>query len=490
MPGGGGGPGGSGGAAGAGGVDGGGTLQLVQTTPADIASDVPTDIVITSEFDSALNEATVTTSSFSVRRDGDAEVGGTVTVSATTATFMPARVLGLLSTYTATLTTAIESVSGQTLDMNQAWTFRTRDGQWGDPLLIEINNAGRAREPQVALDPNGNAVAVWAQSDGTRDNIWANRFTPDAGWSLAELIETDNAGAAQNPQVALDPNGNAVAVWSQSDGTRNNVWANRYTRAAGWSVAELIETDNDQGAIGPQVALDSNGNAIAVWTLSGSGMNESIWANRFTPAAGWGVAERIDTGDLGTASRAHVAADPDGNAVALWYQWDGARNNVWANRYTPSGGWGVAELIESDNAGAAQNPQVALDPNGNAVAVWSQSDGTRDNIWANRFTPDAGWGLAELIETDNAGRGVGAKVSLDPNGNAVAVWYQSDGTRDNIWANRFTPDAGWGVAELIETDDAGGAFVPQVALDPNGNAVAVWFQSDGTRTNIWANRFD
>ena len=51
-------------------------------------------------------------------------------------------------------------------------------------------------------------------------------------------------------------------------------------------------------------------------------------------------------------------------------------------------------------------------------------------------------------------------------------------------------NAGWDVAELLETDDAGDARGPRVALDPNGNAVAVWTQSDGTRDNIWANRFD
>ena len=47
--------------------------------------------------------------------------------------------------------------------------------------------------------------------------------------------------------------------------------------------------------------------------------------------------------------------------------------------------WGTAALIETDNAGGASTPQIAIDASGNALAVWSQSDGTRDNIWANRF---------------------------------------------------------------------------------------------------------
>jgi hypothetical protein len=49
---------------------------------------------------------------------------------------------------------------------------------------------------------------------------------------------------------------------------------------------------------------------------------------------------------------------------------------------------------------------------------------------------------------------------------------------------------GWGTAALIETDNAGGAVAPQIAVDPTGNAIAVWYQFDGTRFNIWANRFE
>ena len=69
---------------------------------------------------------------------------------------------------------------------------------------------------------------MWAQFDGTRNNIWANRYTAGTGWGTAALIETNNAGSADSPQVAINANGNALAVWRQSDGTRDNIWANRY----------------------------------------------------------------------------------------------------------------------------------------------------------------------------------------------------------------------------------------------------------------------
>ncbi|MGB5523710.1 MAG: hypothetical protein WBM96_14170 [Polyangiales bacterium] len=50
-----------------------------------------------------------------------------------------------------------------------------------------------------------------------------------------------------------------------------------------------------------------------------------------------------------------------------------------------TGGWTAGELIEVDSAGDAGNSQVAVDPSGNAVAVWRQSDGGCTTIWANRF---------------------------------------------------------------------------------------------------------
>ena len=201
----------------------------------------------------------------------------------------------------------------------------------------------------------------------------------------------------------------------------------------------------------------------------------------------WGTPELIETDNAGTAEVPQIAFDSSGNAIAVWTQSDGTRENIWANRFNGAS-WGTAELLETNNAGTADQPQIAFDSSGNAIAVWYQSDGTRDNIWANRFNGTS-WGTAEVLETDNAGDAFNSQIAFDSSGNAIAVWYQNDGTRENIWANRFNGTS-WGTAELLETDNAGDAFTPQIAFDSSGSAFAVWMQNDGTRFNIWANRFD
>ena len=87
-------------------------------------------------------------------------------------------------------------------------------------------------------------------------------------------------------------------------------------------------------------------------------------------------------------------------------------DSIWSSLYIAGSGWGEPVRVETDNTNSARNARVAFDTNGNAIAVWIQSDGLRDNVLANRYTAGQGWGSAVLIETDNAGRAHGATDRL------------------------------------------------------------------------------
>lgn len=359
---------------------------------------------------------------------------------------------------------------------------------WGTAGLIETDNTGGSYNPQIAFDGSGNAIAVWEQFDGTRYNIKANLYTAGTGWGTAELIETDDIGNNDFPQLAMDSSGNAIAVWRQSDGTRLNIMANRYTKGTGWGNAELIEADDVGDAYFHQIAIDSSGNAIAVWSRD-DGTQTNIMANRYTAGLGWGTPEAIGVNNAGGSFYPQIAFDRSGNAISVWYQDDGTRPSIMANRYTMGLGWGTAELLETDDTGGAYNPQIAFDQSGNALAVWAQDDGTRFNILANRYTAGTGWGVPEMIETDNAGNALYPQISFDGLGNAIAVWQQSDGNWINIVTNRYTAGSGWSNPEFIDTNDTGNSENPQIAVDSLGNAITVWTHRNGAILNIMANRY-
>ncbi|MEO8523779.1 MAG: hypothetical protein ABI460_03570 [Caldimonas sp.] len=382
------------------------------------------------------------------------------------------------------------------------WSNRYAVGSgWGTAQVIETNDSSSTgnRQPQIAADAAGNALAVWAQSDGTQVSIWANRYVAGSGWATAELIETGNAGAAALPNIAIDVGGNALAVWSQSDGTRYNVWSNRYTAGTGWGTAELIETDNAGDAArfsAPEIAFDRSGNALAVWEQS-DGTRTNIWSNRYTAGAGWGTAQLIETDNAGRALNPSLAFDGSGNALAVWEQSDGTINNIWSNRYAAGVGWGTAQLIETDDAGnGATDAHVAFDGSGNALAVWTQRDaGNRNFLQFNRYSAGVGWGTEATAATNPVGipGPYGARFAFDSSGTALAVWNTSDGTNSLVAFGRYTAAGGWSVIGV-----AGGTFaqavIPRIAVDSNGNAVAVWLQNAaaaGNRGNfsVWAARY-
>jgi hypothetical protein len=218
-------------------------------------------------------------------------------------------------------------------------------------------------------------------------------------------------------------------------------------------------------------------------------MTSHIYGKQYDPVMGWSAVEAIESQTV-SAYGVSVAMDGDGNAIAVWAQNTDSGVRVFANQYTADTGWGAEAPIENQN-GFVLSVEIAFDRNGNAIAVWQQDDGTRNNIHANRFDASTNsWGTAQKIENDDAGDAKYPRIAFDADGNALAVWQQDDGTRWNVLANRYDASTNsWGTAQRIETDDAGGASHPQIAFDATGNAIAVWHQSDGTRFNIWANRW-
>ena len=125
-------------------------------------------------------------------------------------------------------------------------------------------------------------------------------------------------------------------------------------------------------------------------------------------------------------------------------------------------GWKAPELIESGN-GAASCVNIAMDSAGNAIAAWSQSDGTTRNIYANWYDVGTGtWGTEELLEESIYGDvdlttidGDPIQVVIDANKRALVVWGQSDGS-NNIYATPAThpPLNRWALTGIITMPNA------------------------------------
>ena len=99
--------------------------SVVSTVPANLATAVPVDTPISATFSEAMNPATITGTTFTVKGPGATPVAGVVTYSGTTATFTPAVVLANSTLFTATITTGAQDPTGAPLAANFVWTFTT-----------------------------------------------------------------------------------------------------------------------------------------------------------------------------------------------------------------------------------------------------------------------------------------------------------------------------------------------------------------------------
>jgi hypothetical protein len=131
-----------------------------------------------------------------------------------------------------------------------------------------------------------------------------------------------------------------------------------------------------------------------------------------------------------------------------------------------------------------------MDSNGNAIAVWHQNDGTRNNICLNQYSAvSTSWGTAQQLGTAT---GIFPRISMNSTGTAMVVWLQGYNGNDRIFASRYVPGTGWSTPQMIEPEYTENSTWYDVAINANGNAVAVWERClDGGQNtwNMWANIF-
>lgn len=381
----------------------------------------------------------------------------------------------------------------------------------GTVRQLSSDQSEHMENPRIAVDSDGNAIAVWNDSVVNEQSLYANRYTASNDtWGGEQLLVDGATGSVDNPQIAVDGEGNAIAVWSQDDGDNYSIYAKRYRISDNsWGQTQLLESIDFGDAENPQVAFDSEGNAMAVWSQDDEehGFTPSIYASRYRASENsWVTALPVEDGD-DPSSDPQIAFDSSGNAMAVWIQKDGNDNyfSVQAN-YRPADddNWttGAAQVIENLDEGHADNPQVTFDSDGDAIAVWEQGDGEYDNIYANRYTADAGWNAtADRIEnndSEGAGDAGDPQIAIDSDGNAIAVWEQIDNdgsgnvSRSSIYASRSSASSdGWEQEQLLEDlDGSKSASNPQIVFDSNGNAIALWSQDTGSQSDgIYANYY-
>jgi hypothetical protein len=338
--------------------------------------------------------------------------------------------------------------------------------------------AGRGSDqPTVAVDEHGGALAAWSQRVAGRFRILAS--VRSAGGDFGTPV-TLAKSADRSPVVATDPEGNGLVVWETTTGSMRSI---AHPAGGGFEPAR----DLPDSGIPRALRTDASGEWLLLSVLANpSGEDGIVQVSRGSPGGDFDAARPI--GRTSMYEPTLLATNARGEAVAVFSSAAGLERS-----YRSAGGaFGAPDTIVPGRQGCArirvQDVDIAAD--GSVVAAWAAERQagsgcfeSSDLFAAAAPAGDAAFGtplrLTRLLRPAGS-----SEVAVNERGDAAVAWGA-----DGFFVDGLVRSAGgpFGQPLLLSRPALGG--LPAVAVDADGVATALWRQNDGERVNEMTRRF-
>jgi hypothetical protein len=374
---------------------------------------------------------------------------------------------------------------------------------WREAEKVELPDTEIARGPSIELFENKEAVAVWYQVDfdsNSNTDIWGNRWIPETRWAVAEKIDGLLGPPSEALVLAADPAGFAISAWTQFINGNYFTYANIYAPSVGDFALTLPIYGTYQGALRPQVAIDADG-AARITFEDESGTNVWMASSRENV---WVEATSIDGEELGvsevalsmellawvrggtdlvesTGSGVMVIDDTHEAVVAV----RASRDQLLYQTKDADGDRLIARpgtIVTVAPAGAIDSQSLIfkVGARGDAIVAWKEGAELKAavRVAGGLFQP------SELLASEGAQP---SSLAVDPLGHAILLFEKADESVcarryfGGVWSDEFQVSA----ALMIGLD-------AHVSIDPSGDAMAIWSERDPLLliASIWSRRYE
>jgi len=317
---------------------------------------------------------------------------------------------------------------------------------WGDSLRLARTDVVFRNSADAAVDANGYMVVVWSDyRDNGNSDIYMQRLDPNGNrlWVEDRQINTDDMTANHYyPVVSVDNNGNAFVAWARYGNDQKwDIYAQRVNANGVRLWASDMRVNSIQGMSTPYsppvMALDSSNNAFVAWKGSSIYMQRiDVNGNRI-----WNEDLLVGDGDYPA-----IGLDDSETAMIVWRAVGGWFTDINAQRVSAEGVrlWSQPLQINVTPATVQlyHGPGIAVDGNGNATVVWTDSRRgfNKFDIYAQRVDANGEHLWTEDILVD-AGQSNPPGIALGMNGNAFIAWANSvqclDANGNRLWATNL-----------------------------------------------------
>lgn len=356
--------------------------------------------------------------------------------------------------------------------------FEAGAGAWTTPVPLNA----QARFPRVASDATGAALAVYvvrATGSSPMSRVRGRFLDPASGtWQPEAAIEQNNrdSGFSFDPTALLDGSGNAFVAFSISD-FFSNVASNYYARSTG-SWGQLPPQSPSNAILGTvgfnwlsvqnlQLAASTDGDFLLVWESPAASEAGEIFIAHFrSRTQTWHPAPVASTlvrrappqpqrpdglRYPGGVRLQRIGSDAAGNTLVLWTEgftegsgsadtaFDRTRRALMAVGVDHAGATcSPVQLIDAAVGGSAEETDLGVDPQGNAIAIWRQLETTFStdgpvNIVINRFDHATGAWTRAVVAEAGPGDAISPRASAN-GGQALLGWIRAEGGANRVKA--------------------------------------------------------
>ena len=317
------------------------------------------------------------------------------------------------------------------------------------------------------------------------DAIGVGTITNDdntGGWSLPQPL--DPLAVFSNgsfPAVAMSPvTGEAMVTWFVNGSGKSNLTA-RYSPANGWGTAERAAPNisgNIYSSLNHDISMDDSGNSHLIRNYASRVLTEIN-----TPSTGWGQTTNLTDG-FGSFSSMYdvvLASNGSGEVLARFIL---LNDSVHEANYDPVTGWGPTRTSTF-----AFSDQMEMDAAGNVITVYREGS----SISVRHFdAQNQTWSAAILLSQGISSGSFGSPhLNVNANGTAIAVWDHL-GSGKHIYANLYD-GANWSAPIMLDSATSYEPVAPKATLDANGNAIVIWLNNETfpqTEYSIRSRRYD
>lgn len=341
---------------------------------------------------------------------------------------------------------------------------------------------------------NGTTLYFRIQSiNDSGESVFSNVYSATAayqqGWNIKDDISTSAGGAnAYSNTVHMTSNGDAIASWSYSGniGGWSVSYVNIYDNLMGWGTPLKLSTsggfDTDEYQI--QSDLSENGDGIAIWTersyldVNQLDSRQDIYIKHYHSSV-WGDDIKLNGVESGQyISDPDVRLDQNGNALAVWH---GDNGHFYARSYERSSNtWSPAFQISASSTNYVVEAKVEVDSSGVFVVMWDERHlaSTMNQIFIRNFSNAGGWGATALVNTDtplSTTSNFDSNMAVSPNGDVYVSWVHSPGFNDfRLIMRKYTALADSFGADITVDTSNGHIEWTKIKVDDASNAILNW----------------